>query len=155
MLVVVVVVIVLLLLLLVMLFVVVDVVVLLLVVFVLLMVMAVVVVVVAVLLVLVFVEVVVLLDVGIKCGSPRSILPSFHRSASFSLQLVLKYLSRVIRHQFPHPNPTRGGGGEEKYLTESYTKKGHSEFLTFFAHGRFKKKERKTASRMERQGRDS
>lgn len=32
------------------------------------------------------------------------------------------------------------GEREEKYLTESYTKRGHSEFLTFFAHGRFKKK---------------
>lgn len=38
-----------------------------------------------------------------------------------------------------------GGGGraEEKYLTESYTKRGHSEFLTFFTHGRFKKRRRR------------
>lgn len=44
------------------------------------------------------------------------------------------------------------GEREEKYLTESYTKRGHSEFLTFFAHNRFKKK-RETARGMERQGR--
>lgn len=70
-----------------------------------------------------------------------SVFPSFPRSLPFrSLQLVLKYLRRVIRHRFPIPNPVGrvGRRREEKYLTESYTKRGHSEFLTFFAHGRFK-----------------
>lgn len=47
---------------------------------------------------------------------------------SFSLRVVLEYLRCVIRHWFPSEPK-----GKKKYLTERYIKRGHSEFLTFFA----------------------
>lgn len=47
---------------------------------------------------------------------------------SLSLRVVLEYLRCVIRHWFPSEPE-----GKKKYLTERYIKRGHSEFLTFFA----------------------
>lgn len=53
----------------------------------------------------------------------------FYFSGSFlSLWVVLEYLRCVIRHWFPSEPE-----GKKKYLTERYIKRGHSEFLTFFA----------------------
>lgn len=99
------------------------------------------VVVVAVVVLLVFVEVVVLLDVGIKCGSPRSILPSFHRSASF-FPPARPEVPQPSHQTSVSPSEPNSGGGEEveeKRNTSQKVaqKKGHSEFLTFFTHGCF------------------
>lgn len=47
---------------------------------------------------------------------------------SLSLRVVLEYLRCVIRHWFASEPE-----GKKKYLTERYIKRGHSEFLTFFA----------------------
>lgn len=47
---------------------------------------------------------------------------------SLSLRVALEYLRCVIRHWFPSEPE-----GKKKYLTERYIKRGHSEFLTFFA----------------------
>lgn len=54
----------------------------------------------------------------------------FYFLLSCSVWVVLENLRCVIRHWFPSEQEEKK---EKKYLTERYIKRGHSEFLTFFA----------------------